>query len=231
MASVTWARVGAATGSVFVLLFVAAQGVAVTETPEIGLVPPGDIVAFVEANRLRLGLVPIARVLAWSAFIWFMGSLRSALAETEGSPYRLSAVTFGSGILVAGLFIAASALQLEIVFGDWSTTDPDAVNARWAIYDVSDGYIGVTPFIRAVLLGSASLITLRHGGLPRWLGWVGIVAGVVNFMGGFEYVAPEGVSITGHQLSDLFTFLAWIMVASIVLVRSPYEHARPPVAD
>ena len=230
MASTAWARVGAATGSLFVLVFVAAQAVAIVEKPEIGLAPPEDIVAFVEANRARLGQVPIAQVLAWSAFIWFMGSLRSALAEREGSPYRLSAVTFGSGILIAGLFIAAAALQLEIVFGDWSTTDPDAVNARWAIYDASDGFIGITPFIRAVLLASASLITLRHGGLPRWLGWVGIVAAVVNFVGGFDSLAPEGVSITGHQLSDLFIFLAWIMLASIVLVRSPHQQAPPPVA-
>jgi len=55
-----------------------------------------------------------------------------------------------------------------------------------------------------VLAASASAI--RHGGLPKWLGWVGIVIGIAVF-------TPAG----------FFGFLAgglWVLIASLLLTRA-----------
>jgi hypothetical protein len=57
-----------------------------------------------------------------------------------------------------------------------------------------------------VLVLAAGLSTVRHGGLPKWLGWAGIVIGILVF-------TPAG----------FFAFLAsgvWIALASILLTQA-----------
>jgi hypothetical protein len=49
----------------------------------------------------------------------------------------------------------------------------------------------------------ASLAAIR-GGVPRWLGWLGVLAGVVSLATVF--------------FVGMFAWLAWILVASIVLL-------------
>ena len=59
-------------------------------------------------------------------------------------------------------------------------------------------------------LGANSLVILRYGGLPRWLGWLGLAGAMVNLVGGFDYLAASNVSYTGHPLADLMVFLIWV---------------------
>jgi hypothetical protein len=57
----------------------------------------------------------------------------------------------------------------------------------------------------AVLVLAAGASVVRHGGLPKWLGWLGIVIGILAF-------TPAG----------FFAFLAagiWILIASVMLTR------------
>ena len=225
-----WERIGAATGIVFVVLFLLAFGLELHDFPDPGLVGADEIVMFIEANQSRLGLVTILYAVSWTAFLWFMGSLRSRLATVEPSQ-RLSSVAFGAGILIAALSLVMSGLRAEIVLADFTTAVDAAVTGRWALYDASGGLLGITPFPRAVILGSASLVVLRFGGLPRWLGWLGVVSALVNLAGGFDYLAPSDVTYTGHPLADLFSFLVWVLLASGTLVwsASPASPTAPRV--
>ena len=68
----------------------------------------------------------------------------------------------------------------------------------------------------AVLVLAAGLSTVRHGGLPKWLGWVGVVLGIVSF-------TPAG----------FFGFLAsgiWIVIVSILLTQARQSAAPAPAA-
>ncbi len=215
-----WERVGAATGILFVVVFIAAFSIQQTDFPDPGLASAPDIVMFVEANQLRLGWTAALYAVSWTAFLWFLGSLRSMMGSVE-TPPRLSAASFGGGLVTAGLFFAMAGLKLELTLADFTTAQDAAVVSRWAIFDASDGLFGITPFPRAVFLGSASMLTLRFGGLPRWLGWFGIGAAIVNLVGGLDYFAPSGVSYTGSPLADLVLFLLWVLLASALLVRHP----------
>jgi hypothetical protein len=49
----------------------------------------------------------------------------------------------------------------------------------------------------------ASLAAIR-GGVPKWLGWLGVLAGVV--------------SLATITFVGMFAWMAWILVASIVLL-------------
>ena len=61
------------------------------------------------------------------------------------------------------------------------------------------------PFLAgiALFMFATGICVLRHGGLPRWLGWAAIVIGVVS-------VTPVG--FIGFVLSFI-----WVPVAGIVL--------------
>ena len=220
-----WERTGAATGIVFVVLFLIAFALDLHDFPDPGLVRADEIVMFIEAHRSRLGLVAILYAVSWTAFLWFMGSLRSGLAVVEPSR-RLSSIAFGAGIVIVALSLVMSGLRAEIVLADFTTEVDAAVTARWTLYDASGGLFAITPFPRAVILGSASLAILRFGGLPRWLGWVGLVSALVNLTGGFDYLAPANVSYTGHPLADLISFVLWVLLASGALVWSPSPASR-----
>jgi len=71
------------------------------------------------------------------------------------------------------------------------------------------------PFIVGVLVfnWSVGLAVLRSGALPKWLGWWGIVFGVVTLAGPIGFIGALGAAL-------------WIIIASIVLSMQ----ARRPAA-
>lgn len=211
-----WQRIAASAGMLFVALFLVAFGLDIKDFPEAGSASAKEIEAFIEEQRVRIGLSTASYALAWAAFLWFIGRLRSALSRAEPEQL-LATVAFGGGLLTAGLFLAGTALQSEIIFADLATNDEVTLLAQWALFDASGGFFAMTPLFKAVFVGAAALAILRRGGLPRWLGWAGLLAAIANFVGGFDYLAPPGRSFTGHPLVDLFAFLVWVSLASGVL--------------
>jgi len=217
-----WERIGASSGLLFFGLFLVAFGLEAKDFPDPGVVAADEIAAFVNAHRTRLGWVAVTYALSGIALLWFLGSLRTALVTLD---QRLSSIAFGGGILTAGLLLAFSGIQLEIVFADFTAVEGPVASARWVLYDASGGLLGITPFPRAVFLSAASLVILRWRGFPRWLGWFGLVGATVNLVGGFDLLAPPNVSVTGHSLADLVLFLLWVFLASVILVWFP-PHSR-----
>jgi hypothetical protein len=212
-----WERIGASAGILFFAIFSTAFGLELADFPDPGLVQADEIVGFVEANRQRLGGVAIMYAIAGMVFLWFLGSLRSRLGKLEPTP-RLSSIGFGAGVLIAGLLLTLSGLQLEILFADFTTLNAQAVVGRWVLFDASGGLIGISPFPRAVFLAAMSLVVVRYSGLPRWLGWVGLLGALANLLGGLDYLAPTDVTFTGHPLADLAVFLIWVLLASVLLM-------------
>lgn len=200
-------------GVVFVLLFLVAFGLDAKDFPAAGVASAEEVLAFVEANHFRIGVSAFINVLSWMAFVWFLGSARAALARAEEGG-RLSSISFAAGILIAGLSLAGTALSSEVIFADWAAHDEATIVSQWAIYDAGGGFFGMTPLIRAVFVGAASLVALRYGALPRWLGWVGLVTVFANGLGGLDYFLTEDRSLTGHPLVDLLAFLGWVSLTS-----------------
>ena len=63
---------------------------------------------------------------------------------------------------------------------------------------------------------AASLAAMRAGLVPTWAGWLGVALGVA----GFATVAFVG----------LFAWLAWIVLASIVMLMTQRRDASPVTA-
>ena len=72
----------------------------------------------------------------------------------------------------------------------------------------------------ALLMFGSAFCVLRHGGLPRWLGWVAILIGIVG-------VTPAG-------FVGFIAAFVWILIVSFVLYLATSQEgtaATPPTAQ
>jgi hypothetical protein len=157
-----------------------------------------------ETGALWLGSLLLA--LAGVGMLWFLGSLRALLRRAEPSG-RLAAVAFAGGVLLVGLMFVKNSLQLGIAAAvDWEdvVVEPGAFRLLDAMFLGLIMHEGVTG---AVLAAATSIVVLRTGVLPRWLGWAGVGAAVLAFF-----------SVLIYGLG-LFALLAWVAVVSILVLR------------
>jgi hypothetical protein len=132
-------------------------------------------------------------------FLFFASWLRKVLREGEGPGGVLSSVAFAGAIVFAGAGAFASTLGIALA-ESWDDIDPSALEAMNAI---SWNYFVPFAVGGATFALAAGLSAVRHGSLPPWLGWAGVVLG-----------------IAGYTPAGFFAFLlilVWILVTSVLL--------------
>jgi hypothetical protein len=210
-----WAQWAPASGIIFVALFII--GIALFSTPDSDNTAE-RILSFYDDKGNRAQLIASGYVLVLSGvfFFWFLGSLRARLLEAEGPPGRLTSIVFASGIVFVTMLMAAAAAFMfvagEITFADVAV---DAEIAR-VLPDLGFAFLLIPGAFAAIaMIDAASVLIIRTGVLPKWIGWLGFVVSV------------------GLLVSALFfpiaLLLIWVGVVSLALLRIPGEgvEARP----
>jgi hypothetical protein len=182
--------IGPLTGILFVVLVIATFAVS-GETPGTGDSPQSIVDFYVDNDTEQ---VIASGLLAWAcvAFVFFLGTLRRALRTAEGDEGGLSTVALLGGVMiVVGASIFAG---IGFTLGDAADELPaDAILALNALN--SDLFFPLAVGTAVFNLGLA-LAILRHGGLPRALGWVALVVGIVAVTpGGFFAFLATGIVI------------------------------------
>jgi hypothetical protein len=206
----TWERLAPLTGVVFLAIVVAVFA--------IGGSTPGDhdtaqeVQSFYGQHHDKHMLLGFILALSIPFLLFFVSILRYELRRAGGTG-QLANAAFAGGVLAAVGFGILAFVHLALA---------DAANSANTIgttqvLNVLDNndYLPVAAGLGVLVFG-AGLSTLRHGGLPRWLGWVGVVIGVVIF-------TPAG----------FFGFLAsgiWIALAGILLTQARQSAAPAPTA-
>jgi hypothetical protein len=152
-------------------------------------------------------LVGIAAVL----LVFFFGYLRKVLHAAEGERGMLSIlVLVGAAIVATGIAIDATlAFALSEAADDIDPTAAQAIEAIWD-NDFLPMMVGTT-----VILFATGISVVRHGALPKWLGWVAILLGVVG-------VTPIG-------FAAFLGLGVWIVIVSVILsLRLRRPSAAPP---
>jgi hypothetical protein len=217
MSDSRWERWGPVAGIIFVVLFFVGVNLGVANLPS------GDdslqkISNFYldKGNRAE---VIIGSYLLWLAglfFIWFLASVRTRLLDVEGVPGRLTSIAFGGGLVfVAMLFVAAACFASvagDITFGGEKFVSPDA--ARF-IPEIGYPILLIGGMFAAIaMIDAVSILILRTGMLPRWIGWFGFFAAVVLLAAVF--------------FIPIVAFLLWVLFVSVAMLRGPREATVPP---
>src|SRR3954447_6234753 len=183
------ARLGGIGGILFVVLFFRSY-----LTPPDAPVPtsgPEDVVAYF-ADRQDGILLYNGVLLIFAAFffLWFLGALHGALRSVEGGGGGISSVALAGGLVFITLVLAGAAV--EIVY--------PATLARFENFraDAQPGFLSLAlsgwmyRFALAgmsVFIAAASVVVSGTGVMPRWLGLVGFVAGLLALL---RFVIPLG---------------------------------------
>ena len=204
--------VGPLTGILFVVLVIVAFLVS-GETPATDD-SPREIVDFYLDNDDSQAAGSAVLALGCVALIFFLGTLRRSLRAAAGDDGGLSTVVLLGGVVLAvGASIFAG---IGFTLGDAADElPPSAILTLNALN--SDMFFTVAVGT-AVFNLALALAVLRHGGLPRPLGWVALVIGIAG-------LTPLG----------FFSFLATgivIVWTSVALMMKPETGAgSTPVAD
>jgi hypothetical protein len=177
--------IGPLTGILFVVLVIVAFVVS-GETPATDD-PAEEIVDFYLDNDDSQAVASALLALGCVALIFFLGSLRRALRAAAGDEGGLSTVALLGGLVIA---IGASIFAgIGFTLGDAADELPaDAILTLNALNSDMFFTVAVGTAVFNLALG---LAVLRHGGLPRPLGWVALVIGIFGLtpLGFFAFLA------------------------------------------
>ena len=170
---------------------------------------PAKVIAYWSdsGHRNRLFIAWIVFMLGLFALLWFIASLRAAVASFDDTGMLAQLALMGGAIYVA---LAGAAISLNAAVTTMSddtykhTVYPELIHAAgdafWVIH--AAGFVGMSAMMIA-----AAVAALRAKVVRPWLGWLGVAVGVVAIAG-----------IVG--IPQLLVGV-WLIVVSIALFRAP----------
>jgi hypothetical protein len=171
--------------------------------------PPSQVQQWYQDNKDAAEISSFIGVVAAAGLIFFGAYLRKVLEAAEGPNSMLPILVLIGVTIVAvggaidGLLLFAAAEAADDIPGPEIQT----IQAIWD-NDFLPFFLGTLVF-----LWSAGLSVLRSGALPKWLGWLAIVFGVISLAGPLGFIGALGAGV-------------WIIIASIMLSM----RARRPAA-
>jgi hypothetical protein len=227
--SSTWQRYVWVAGVAFVIFFVAetvvSVGVGVNQNDS-----AAKIAHALHVHRERLLVVAYLSVVYAAMFLIYLGGLHDLLRLNTGRRRFLGSLLLVGGALFVALH-AVSDIGITGVLGAKLASfgaqhDP---GIAYMLYLLTFGLDSVGDVFGAVFAFAAAVLVMGSGVLPRWLGWVSILAGVMFFVQGFGL---GGVIASFGLVLDLIGFvlvLIFVLVSSIILLRR--ENAVPDTAN
>jgi len=196
------------TGIVFVALFVAIL-LLIGEGQDASDKTAQEIVNHYKDHETKETVASLLIGLAGIFMLFFAGWLRSVLRKAEGEGGILSAVVFGGGVV----FAAGAAIGGSIHHAHPDLADDLAPVAIQAINGIDFDMFMFFPVGIGTMLIAAGISAIRHGALPKWLAWAGIVVAVLFATPAF-FVAFVGIPL-------------WILAVSILGIMRARKAAAP----
>ena len=156
------------------------------------------VIAWFVAHRSSERATDLVTIFAMLFLVFFAGSLLGYLRRAPAAETAASVMLAGAVLMAAGL---------TVVIGiDWSITDvpsrlsPSAAQAL----NVLDNDVFFTVAIGAAVFAIASGVAILRGApLPKWLGWVAIVSGIVCASPAF--------------FPAFLVLLVWVLIVSVLI--------------
>jgi hypothetical protein len=208
--SATGYRPGGIAGIAFAVLFIVGMLMPTTGFQDM---TDAEVVTFFGDSGNQTTYIASAYIIAVAgiAFLYFVSTLRSLLARSEGASATL--VTFvgiAGGVFVALLFAgfaATVAVPGGVAIGGEPVPSADLLRM---MPQLGHGLVLVFGMLAAsAMIAAASAIILKDATLPRWLAWAGFACAVLL--------------LAGAMFMPTMALPIWVIATSIVLLRRPSE--------
>ena len=165
--------------------------------------PVGEIVEYYVDNKDSIQVGVFIGVAATLLLVFFGAYLRRVLRAAAPEGEILSVVSF-LGLVVVAVGFAIDTTILIALSEAADDIDPVAVQSLQALWDND-----FVPLMLGVLmfLWATGLAVIRTGALPKWLGWVMVVLGVLGLTP-IGFVAAIGAAILVLVISILLSVRA-----------------------
>ncbi|MBA2630858.1 MAG: hypothetical protein H0U84_07540 [Thermoleophilaceae bacterium] len=187
------------TGVLFVVLLIISFVVVGEEPPTVSDSTARELVEFYGDNEGAVIASAAIATVGAAAFIFFFGYVRKVLRATEGEGGMLSMVAFAGAVVFATGVAIDSTISFALADAA-DDIDPAAVQALVALFQ--NDFVPLALGLQVLLLATG-ISVVRHGALPKWLGWIAILLAVIA-------VTPAGfVAFLGAGV--------WVLIVSVVL--------------
>jgi uncharacterized membrane protein YgdD (TMEM256/DUF423 family) len=165
---------------------------------------PAEVVANATDEDTWLVISTILVLVMVITLVWFVSGIAARVSRVAGTAEVLAVGIAGAA------FTILSTTALTIWVAPLVDIEDDAARALvqaeayLMIDDVGWFLLGASGVAAGVMIVAASLATRRAAGVPSWLTWLGVLAGVL--------------SLATVAFFGIFAWLAWIAVASILLL-------------
>jgi hypothetical protein len=226
-----WERYVWVAGIVFVVALLAesviATGPGLTQNDS-----PAKIASGLGEHRERLLVIAYFSAVYAVAFVIYLCSLYNLLRRDVEWARILGYLLLVGGVLFVALH-AVSDIGITGLLGAKlaSFGDQHDHGLSYTLYLVTYALDSVGDVFGSLSAVAAGLLVMRTGVLPRWLGWVAILAGIMFFLQGFGL---GGVIATFGLVLDLIafvSFLVFVLASSIILVRRGAAVVSQPIAQ
>jgi hypothetical protein len=223
--SVTWERIGAASGIAFVALLLASFLVIPDSAPALDA-PVGKIRAYYVDNSSSFQASLFLTGLAGFFLLGFLGALTTTLSRADAGGWLHRVVVPAGAVVLSVVFVSAGvtdALATRVA------AESDQAVIR-ALYDVQAFTITFTAFPIAVLVGAVSVVSRRARLMPPLVSVLGLLLVPAWLVSGFAVFTETGAfsPTGGFGLIVLLAWLAWVLAVSASLLR---RSGTAPVAD
>jgi hypothetical protein len=207
-----WERYGALGGIVFVVLVVAS--IIVTGGNATATDSASKIVKYFSDHQDGIKVAAFLSVLASVPIIVWAGSLWPRLHRAGDRHNRLALIAVlglligGVGNLTQNAVNAGVALELHLI-------SPNGVKFYFVLSQAfgAGGLVGL-----AVLVFAVSAAAFRLGAFPRWIGWLGVVDGIVFLVASYS-IATTNDGIGALGLIGFVLWAIWLVATSVVMYR------------
>ncbi len=233
----TWQQLGAASGLFAALLFVVAFIIFLHTDPSGGNTPRLPNIAnaqaapaFVADHLNGIKAQVMLNGIGLTLFLWFLGTLRGVLGAAEGGQARGSAIASGGALVGVALTMVGLVLTGTSTLTT-SLPQAETVSTLYAAAALSFAFGGAS--FTVFFLGVAE-VSLRAGGLPRWLGWLAVLAAVASVFGFVTPYAESGIfnPATGALgfYAHYVVFVIWLLPASAALTIAQHRRSHLPAS-
>jgi hypothetical protein len=213
-----WERYAWAAGIIYVIALVAesvvALGVGLTQNDS-----AGKMANALYEHRTRLVVIAGLSVVYAASFLIYLWSLYNQLRGTPDRPRLLAPLVLAGGVLFVALH-AVSDIGITGLVGAklaaYGAQHDHGVS--YSLYLMTYAFDSVADVFGSLFALATGLIVLKSGALPRWLGWVSILVGILFFLQAFGL---GGVIATFGLVLDIIGFLLlliFVLASSVIFL-------------